>query len=153
VDITGIGGDLFVRVALSDMPKSGTRSDGSEFSNGIAVNVKMVPVDLAVGWRFRHLLGDDSLTPFVGGGAFLLHYSEVTPSGNTADNTSAFFKGYEVFGGVDLRVSRVLTVAPEVDYRGVPNAIGKGGVSADFDETNLGGVAFRITIGARFGGR
>ena len=152
VDITGLSDGLFVRAALSLMSKSGTRSDGSQFANGIAVNVRMVPIDLAAGWRFNHIVAGNSITPYVGGGALLLHYSEVTPSGSTGDNVSQFSVGYEGFGGVDVRVSPVLTIAPEVSYRAVPNAIGKGGVSQDFNETNLGGLAFRITIGARFGG-
>jgi hypothetical protein len=151
-DITGLGGGLFVRLALSDMSKTGTRSDGSQFANGIAVNVKMIPIDLAAGWRFEHLSPRQTITPYIGGGALLLRYSETTPSGTTDDNVSSFFFGYEAFGGVDVRLSRVLTIAPEVDYRAVPNAIGKGGVSADFNETDLGGIAFRITVGARFGG-
>lgn len=151
-DITGLGGGLFLRLALSEMSKSGTRSDGSQFGNGIAVNVKMLPVDLAVGWRFDHLVAGNSVTPYVGGGALLLRYSEVTPSGDTGDNTSQFFFGYEAFGGVDVRVTPVLTVAPEVSFRAVPNAIGKGGVSQTFNETDLGGLTFRISVGARFGG-
>lgn len=150
-DITGIGGGLFVRVALSQMSKSGTRTDGSQFANGIGVDVKMIPIDLAAGWRLEHLTPHHTVTPYAGGGALLLHYSETTPSGDTGDNVSAFFTGYEVFGGVDLRAGS-LTIAPEVDYRKVPNAIGKGGVSQDFNETDLGGLAFRISIGARFGG-
>jgi len=152
-DITGISDGLFLRMALSEMSKSGTRTDGGLFPNGITVNVRMVPIDFAVGWRFNHLVSGNTVTPFIGGGALLLRYTETTPSGTSDDNVSSFFFGYEAFGGVDIRVSRVLTVAPEVAFRGVPNAIGKGGVSQSFNETDLGGVAFRITVGARFGGR
>lgn len=152
VDITGIADGFFIRLALSEMSKSGTRTAGSQLSNGIAVDVKMIPIDLAAGWRFNHVVAGNGITPFVGGGALLLRYSETTPSGNTDDNVRTFFTGYVVFGGIDLRVSPVLTIAPEIDYRGVPNAIGKGGISQDFNETDLGGLTFRISVGARFGG-
>ena len=153
VDVINLMGDgLFIRGAVSVMSKSGTRSDGT-VSNGIALQVRMVPVDLGVGWRFNHVTRANQVTPFVGGGALLLHYSETTPSGSATDNTVAWFKGYELFGGVDLRVGSSMTIAPEVDFRSLPGAIGSGGLSQLFSETNLGGVAFRVTVGVRVGRR
>lgn len=153
VDFTGLASALFVRVAVSDMPKSGTRSNGSSFSNGIAESVKMIPVDLAVGWRFNHATRTNNATPYIGGGALILHYSEVTPSGTSADNTISTFFGYEAFVGVDFRYGHSVTLAPEVDLRAVPGAIGKGGVSQVFNESNLGGATFRVTIGVTLGRR
>jgi hypothetical protein len=154
VDFVNLGGgDLFVRVALSELSKSGTRLDGSTFSNGLALTVKMVPVDLGVGWRFSHLTRGNQVTPYVGGGALLLHYSETTPSGDSTDNTIAWFPGFEGFAGVDLRLGASVFLAPEVDFRSVPKAIGQGGVSQIFGESNLGGVVFRVRVGVSFGGR
>jgi hypothetical protein len=151
VDVINLrGGGLFMRVAVSVMSKSGTRSDGT-VSNNIALDVTMLPVDLAVGWRFNHVTRTNQMTPFVGGGALLLHYSETTPAGSSTDNTIAWFAGFEMFGGVDLRLGSSLTVAPEVDFRSLPGAIGSGGLSQVFNETNLGGVAFRVTVGVRLG--
>ncbi len=153
VDVINLsGGGLFVRVAVSIMSKSGTRSDGT-VSNGIALDVKMLPIDLGVGWRFNHVSRTNHVTPFIGGGALVMHYSETTPAGSPTDNTSAWFLGYELFGGVDLNLGSSLTVAPEVDFRSLPGAIGSGGLSQAFNETNLGGVAFRVTVGVRLGRR
>jgi hypothetical protein len=154
VDVVNLAGrDLFFRAALSDQSKNGTRSDGANDSNGIGLSIKMVPIDLAVGWRFNHVTRGNQVTPYVGGGALLLHYSETTPSGTSTDNTIAWFPGLEGFAGVDLRLGSGLFVGPEVDFRSVPKAIGQGGVSQVFGETNLGGVAFRVRVGVAFGKR
>jgi len=37
----------------------------------------------------------------------------------------------------------------EVQYRLVPNALGEGGASQDFGETDLGGFVFRVLFGFR----
>jgi hypothetical protein len=153
VDVVNLnGGGLFFRAAVSVMSKSGTRSSGT-ISNGIGFQVRMLPIDLAIGWRFNHVTRANVVTPFVGGGALLLHYSETTPAGDSTDNTSSTFAGFEGFGGVDLLLGSSITVAPEVDYRSLPGAIGSGGVSQLFNETNLGGLAFRVTVGVRLGRR
>jgi hypothetical protein len=152
VDVVNLyGGGLFFRAAVSVTSKSGTRSSGT-ISNGIALQVRMLPIDLAVGWRFNHVTRANLVTPFVGGGALLLHYSETTPAGDSTDNTTSTFKGFEAFGGVDLLLGSI-TVAPEVDYRSLPGAIGSGGLSQVFNETNLGGIAVRVTVGVRLGRR
>ena len=153
IDVVNLnGGGFFFRAAMSVMSKSGTRSSGT-ISSGFALQVRMVPIDVGVGWRFNHVTRANHVTPFVGGGLLLLHYSETSPDGQSTDNTSAMFKGYEGFGGVDLLVGNALTVAPEVDFRSVPGAIGTGGLSQVFNETNLGGLAFRVTVGVRLGRR
>jgi hypothetical protein len=73
VDVINLwGGGLFMRAAVSVMSKSGTRSDGA-VSNGIALDVKMLPVDLGVGWRFNHVTRTNQVTPFIGGGALVMH--------------------------------------------------------------------------------
>ena len=49
-----------------------------------------------------------------------------------------------------------MLVGGEAQYRVVPNALGKGGVSdvsAAYDEKDLGGFTLRVTIGYKVGGR
>ena len=151
VDIVNLGGQgLFVRGAVSTMGKNGTRTDTS-ISNGIEVDVRMVPIDIGAGWRFKRLTRGDKFVPFIGGGGVFVHYSETTPSGNPSDNTSTWNGGFEAFGGVDMKVTRHFTVAPEVMFRSLPNALGQGGLSKAFGESDLGGIAFRLTAGVRFG--
>ena len=95
----------------------------------------------------------DWFVPFIGGGGVFVHYSETTPSGNPSDNTNSWNSGFEAFGGVDVKVWRRFTVAPEVLFRSVPNALGQGGLSRAFGESNLGGIALRMTAGIRLGRR
>jgi hypothetical protein len=54
-----------------------------------------------------------------------------------------------VFGGVEVPVWKWMVAGVEAQYRSVPNAIGDGGVSAEFRETNLGGAVLRVMIGIR----
>jgi hypothetical protein len=150
-DILNLGGrGLFVRGAVSTMAKSGTRTDTS-ISNGITVDVHMVPVDVGAGWRFKHVTRGDQFVPFIGGGGVFVHYSETTPSGNPSDNTSSWNGGFEAFGGVDIKITHLFTVAPEVLFRSVPNALGQGGLSKVFGESDLGGIVFRVTAGIHLG--
>ena len=52
-------------------------------------------------------------------------------------------------GGVDVAIGMV-RVAVEGVYRSVPNAIGAGGISQAFNETNLGGGGIRFAFGIGF---
>jgi opacity protein-like surface antigen len=152
LEVVDMRGGLFFRAAATSMSKSGTRFAGSD--PGAQLKVAMLPVELGVGLRFNGISRAHNITPYVGGGVLLLHYKETTPAGSaTDDDTSAWFTGYQVFGGVDLRISPVLSVAPEVQYRSVPNAIGQAGLSELFNETNLGGLTFRFAVGIRLGHR
>jgi hypothetical protein len=57
--------------------------------------------------------------------------------------------GAFLFGGVEFGAWKWVTVGAEAQYRSVPDAIGEAGVSAAFDETDLGGFTFRIMFGVR----
>ena len=60
------------------------------------------------------------------------------------------FTGYAFQGGLDLTLSRMVYAAVEGQYRLVPNALGEDGVSKAFNETDLGGFAFRVMVGVKF---
>ena len=62
-------------------------------------------------------------------------------------NGSGRYTGRAVFGGFEIAVAKGLTITAEAQYRRVPNALGAGGVSKDFNETDLGGVTARVSIG------
>ena len=65
------------------------------------------------------------------------------------DNTDITDTGGEVFGGVEIGV-KFVRIGVEGQYRYVPNAIGAGGASLAYNETNLGGGVFRLTFGVGF---
>jgi hypothetical protein len=142
---------LFVRVAGTRARKTGTRGfvSGSQFfSNGLALTITMSPIEAGGGWRFASKSGS-RLIPYAGVSFLSVGYTETSAFADPADNVSERFKGQAVFGGVEFGVVKGLSVSGEVQYRRVPKALGAGGVSKDFGETDLGGVTARITIGFR----
>jgi hypothetical protein len=78
-----------------------------------------------------------------------VQYKEESPFAEAGDNVSESFTSYHVLGGVDIPLSGWLGTGVEVNYRWVPDALGEGGVSKEFGDTDLGGFTFRarITVG------
>ena len=62
-----------------------------------------------------------------------------------SENIHTQYSSYHVLGGVEFRNEWVAT-AFEVQYTRAPHAIGVGGASAAFRETNLGGLVARIKV-------
>jgi opacity protein-like surface antigen len=153
VDITGLYQGLFARFAFATSSKEGSRvfvDDQDEVhSLNIPITVKMMPIDLGAGWRMGGMGKTKSITPYVGGGIVLLGFKETSDIGDDDENVSERFNGFSIFGGVDFAVGKMLTFGVEGIYRTVPNAIGEGGVSEHFKETDLGGLGVRFMIGIR----
>jgi outer membrane protein with beta-barrel domain len=151
VEAVDIWKHVFVRAAVTRARKKGTRGfvSGSEFfPNGIGLTVTMTPIEAGAGWRFVSKNGS-RFTPYAGVSFLSVGYSETSTFADPAENTSESFKGQAVFGGVEVGVLKGLAVTAEAQYRRVPDALGGGGVSKDFNETDLGGMTARITIGIR----
>jgi hypothetical protein len=81
--------------------------------------------------------------PFVGGGAGVLRYRETADFAEPGDDVDDSFGSYHVLGGVELPIARRFGAAIDGLYRWVPDAIGEGGVSAAYGETDLGGFTIR----------
>lgn len=142
--------NIFVRVAGTRARETGTRVfvSGSEvFKLGIPLTVTMTPIEAGGGWRFVTKSG--RLTPYAGVSYLSLGYSEVSEFAEAGENTSERFTGQAVFGGAEFRIWKWFIAAGEAQYRRVPKALGAGGVSKDFNETDLGGFTARIAIGIR----
>ncbi len=142
-----IGPLWFVQGRVSHVSKTGERAfvyNGEVSRLGIADTVSMTPFDFSVGYR---VVSQSSVTPYVAGGVGFLSYSEESSSSDTADNTSGTFASYHVAGGVEVPIVRKwLSIAGEVQYRSVPGAIGKEGISKDLNESNLGGLSACVKI-------
>ena len=152
------GRSLFVDVMVTRFSADGTRvfvTDGGEiFDLGIDTRVTVTPIDVSVGWRFAGTprLGPTGrprfrAVPFAGGGFGVQQYEETSEFAESGDDVSDTHGSYHVLGGVELPFTRHLGVTADVLYRWVPDAIGQAGVSAVYDETDLGGaqVRFRFT--------
>jgi hypothetical protein len=152
------GRNVFVDVMVTRFSADGTRvlvTDGGEiFDLGIDTGVTVTPIDVSVGWRFAGTprLGPTGrprfrAVPFAGGGFGVQQYEETSEFAESGDDVSDTHGSYHVLGGVELPFTRHLGVTADVLYRWVPDAIGQAGVSAVYDETDLGGtqVRFRFT--------
>lgn len=151
VDVVDIWKHLFARAAFTRAQKKGTRvfvSGGQAFPNGIPLTVTMTPIEAGGGWRFASKTGS-RFTPYAGAAFLSMGYTETSDFAEAGENTSERFTGQDVFGGVDIGIAKWLAASGEVQYRRVPNAIGAGGVSKQFGETDLGGFTARVTIGIR----
>jgi opacity protein-like surface antigen len=145
----GLWKGLFARAAFSSVTDKGTRVfvfDGKPVSLGIDLTIDMTPVEVAAGWRFRRVW---RLVPYVGAGGLLLKYDETSQFAADGENTSQWFTGYVAFGGVEIGLWKWIVAGIEGEYRGVPNALGDAGVSAQYRERDLGGVVARVLVGLR----
>ena len=86
--------------------------------------------------------------PYGGGGIGVVRYQETSRVfAETGDDVDERFTSYHVLGGLDVPIWRRLGVGVDGHYRWVPDGLGSGGVSQEFNETNLGGATFRGRVG------
>jgi opacity protein-like surface antigen len=153
VDVTRLWSGVFVRGAFSRLSGDGERVvvvDGEAIPLGFPLEVTMTPLEIGGGWR-QAIDPSRRTEAYAGAGWLRLKYQEKS-GGTGADATEDLdesFNGMLFFGGVDFDLSKGFMVGFEAQYRSVPDAIGEGGVSREFDETNLGGFAIRFVVGFR----
>jgi hypothetical protein len=137
---------IFVRVSASRHEKTGERAlvlDGETFRLGIPLTMTITPIEVSGGYRFRR---STSLVPYGGAGVSSHGYRETSGFAAAGENVDERFTGYQVFGGVEYRFSRWIAAAGEAQYTTVPDALGGGGLSAEFDERDLGGTIVRLRV-------
>lgn len=153
-----IGRHVFVDVQVSRFSADGERvfvtDDLTVFPLGVPTTVTTTPIDVTVGWRFTPgpaRQGGQGVrrrgvrpVPFAGGGIGVLQYEEVADFGLAGDNVSESHGSYHVLGGVELPFTRVLGASIDGLYRWVPDALGEGGVSSAYGDSDLGGFTFRV---------
>ncbi len=142
---------LFARVAFSAARETGSRViviDDEVIPIGIPLTVEFKPLEFGGGWRFRPM-GGGRIVPYVGAGVLRVGYRETSDFAQSGDNTDTTFNGSVVFGGVEASVFSWIIAGVEAQYRTIPDAIGGGGVSGAFGETDLGGTTIRVLIGIR----
>jgi len=162
-----IGRRLFVDVQVSRFSADGERvfvtDDLQRFPLGIPLTVTVVPIDISVGWRFApgppkpgaptagQAKPGATVTarrsrrpvPFVGGGLGILRYRETADFAQPGDDVDESHGSYHVLGGLELPLTRRIGAAVDGLYRWVPDAIGEGGVSKVYGDTDLGGFTIR----------
>lgn len=140
-------GGLFVDVGGWRVSQEGERvfvSGADVYKLGIPVTITVTPIEITGGWQFRGI--SRRFVPYVGAGASSYAYKETSSRSAAGEDVDERFSGYHVLGGVEFKVMKWLGVGGEVAWTTIPEALGAGGVSAGFDETDLGGTSFRMRI-------
>jgi hypothetical protein len=137
-------GGFFLNGSVERFTKTGERVfvvNREVFKLGTRDTITMRPMALTAGWRFTH----EHVTPYLGAGTGRLFYKEAPSSADADEIVDTRFTSYHLLGGVEFRRNWVAT-AFEVQYSRVPDALGAGGASAAFAESNLGGFGSRVRI-------
>lgn len=142
---------LFVRASLDYTSETGERvfftGDGERVPLGIPLDVTMMPIEFAAGWRFEgRTPRPRAIVPYAGGGMGWLSYKETDEFAEADDEVDERFVSYHVLAGVDVYVHRVIGARVEYRFRSVPDALGDGGVSAVTGDTSLGGSVVYVGI-------
>ena len=140
-------GGIFASVRASQFKKSGQRVfvfEGETFPLGIDTTIRIRPFEVSGGYRFGG--GDRRVVPYAAGGLGWHRYEETSEFAEDDENVDETFRGYHLLGGAEFRVLRWFAVGGEFQWTTVPDALGQdaNGVSAAFNETDLGGTAFRV---------
>lgn len=140
--------NLVFEVTASQFKKTGERvfiSGGELFPLGIPTTVTLRPIEFTGAYRLPGLW---RLRPYAGGGFGKQRYKETSTFATAEENVERTDTSYHVLGGTEVRIWRWINAGAEVRYRAVRDAIGEGGVSKEYGETDLGGtsVLFRIIV-------
>lgn len=150
--VYGAGGQIafpkgvFAQVSLDRFRETGSRvlvSGSQVFRLQIPDTVTVTPIQLTVGYRDN---GSRVAVPYLGAGLGWHLLSEESPTLSGAERVNNRHIGYHILGGAEFPIWSWLWVAGEIQWAAVPNALGDTGVSAVFDENDLGGTTFRFKV-------
>jgi opacity protein-like surface antigen len=141
-------GRVFVSVRASRFRETGERVfifNGEQFDLGIPTTITVTPVELTGGYRFDF---GRRLIPYAGAGVGWHKYTETSQFAEESETVDARHTGFQLLGGAEFGFARWIAAAAELQWATVPDALGEdpNGVAAEFDETDLGGLTFRVKI-------
>jgi hypothetical protein len=148
----GIGGQvvlpmgLYAQVSYDRLRDTGSRAlvSGTQvFTLEIPNRITITPILATVGYQGLKTSG---LVPYFGGGVGWYTLDEDSPSIPGSETLSSKHVGYHVVGGAEFPLSRWIAFAGEAQWATVPGAIGDSGVSAYYEENDLGGLTFRFKV-------
>lgn len=161
-------GRLFVQGSVERYRAAGSRVfvlGGEVFDLGIPNQLSVTPLQLTAGYR-----AGSRVAAYGGGGIGVHRFSESAPFGPRAgspgdapagamvpplgppfgDDLRESHRSWHVLGGVETPLLSWLWIGGEGQWTWVPDALGAGGVSAAFDESDLGGLTLRVKLSAGF---
>ena len=148
-EVANLWKNLFARVSFAKASASGERAfvlSGTVIPTGVGIDIGLQTIEVGGGWRLP-IRKHPQVTPYLGGGALFVKYTEDSQFSSSLDNVNESFTGYAVQAGVDLTLTKRIYAVAEAQYRIVPDALGAAGVSKSFGDTDLGGLAIRVMVG------
>jgi opacity protein-like surface antigen len=136
---------LFFEASVDYFRRNGKRVfvTGSEiFKTDLDTNVIIMPVSFSGGYYF---LKSKKISPYIGGG-FSFYYFKEEEYIPWENGSSLWHSGYHILGGVDFLNSGTISFSAEAKWSHVPDVIGHHGVSAYYDESNIGGLSIIFKI-------
>ena len=113
------------------------------FRLGIPLQVTVTPLEITGGWRYHNR---SRVVPYGGLGYSSYRYKETSDFADAGENVNNSFTGFHIVGGAEFRALRWVALGGEVAWSSIADALGEGGVSAAFDEHNLGGTTVRLKV-------
>ena len=142
----------FVSAGVRTFSKEGERvfvlsPGGAVQKLGFPVSLRLTPVLLMAGYRFRH---GRTIVPYAAAGASVTSYSESSDVAGESFDLTATQTGFAAAAGVEYGRSR-FRAGLELGYSKVPGVIGLGGVSKVYGEDDIGGFHLVGKIAVAFG--
>jgi hypothetical protein len=140
----------FLELSASRLRQTGQRafiSNGQKFGLGVPLTASLTPLEATAGYRFR--LSPrlrERVKPYLGAGGGLYFYKESSDFADAAFDLEARHAGFLASGGAEFRLHRLVGLAIDVQYTYIPGILGRGGVSQQAGENDLGGVAGRVKV-------
>ena len=155
--------NLFARVDVTRFKKDGERAFVTHQwrrrqNSGSRRRSTMTPIELTGGYRRPLTFGRRGGKPGARPSQGFTHHSvrwwrrgrrevqgdrRLRAAGRRCDES---FTSYHFIGGVEVPLWKFVGVGAEYHHRWVPDALGTGGVSEQFNETDLGGWTFRFRL-------
>jgi hypothetical protein len=140
----------FLELSASRFQQTGQRafiSNGESFRLGVPLTATITPLEATAGYRFKLSPGlRQRVTPYLGVGAGLYLYKESSGFADADVDVEARHAGFVANGGAEFRLHRWFGLAFDVQYTRVPGILGRGGVSQQANEDDLGGIAGRVKL-------
>jgi opacity protein-like surface antigen len=140
------GNGLFAQVGIDRFKKTGSRAlvSGEQlFRLGVPHTISLTPLQATVGYRDP---SGKRTVPYGGGGIGWHALEETSPGLEATGEVSENKIGYHLVGGAEYRLTSWIWLAGEGQWTWVPKALGEHGVSAVFEEKDLGGGTFRFKV-------
>jgi hypothetical protein len=142
----------FVSAGIRTFSKDGERvyltAPGAPLQRlGFPVSLKLTPVALTAGYRFRH---GRRIVPYAQVGASVTSWSEESDVAGQSFDASGSRAGFVGAAGVEVGRG-LLRFGVELGYSSVGGALGTAGVSKVYGEDDIGGFHVLGKVGVAFG--